>query len=274
MKSKAKRIVSWLILSVIAAASLCMTGFTKKSEVRYNGYGEAVLYSAETTKETINFTKREYTYVETVKAVPKYDQLSDLPNSCGPTAGATIVGFYDKQYEELIPDYTAYLPNGRYKGRDMVYVPKLMCELYTLMRTNVDAEGVSQTDCLNGLRTYVNNCGRTLTYSNVKSGYIINETSYAAAINNNMPVILFCRKMDVYNMSATSTSETVVCTNLDGAHVAVGYGIYTVDYYNGDTIFRTDKYVRISTGLNFITDGYLKISSTDWCNAAYSVLVA
>lgn len=242
-------------------------------ELRYSAYGGA-LYATDTQTETINYTKREVTFIQTVNAVPQYEQMSDLPNSCGATAGAIIVGFYDKYFEELIPGYVTYLPNGRYKSMDSTYIPNLMSSLYTLMRTNVDAEGVNEQDCVNGLKNYVNNCGRTISYTSISASKIINETALIDSIDGNTPVLLFCGKMDLYNISTTTTYDTVTCTELTGAHVAVGYGYYKVDYYNGNSIFRTDKYIRISTGLPILTDGYLKISSLDWCNGAYSVKIS
>lgn len=129
-----------------------------------------------------------------------------------------------------------------------------MRELYTLMRTNVDDVGVNQTDCLNGLKTYVNNHGFNISYANVlKTNHIINEASYTNAINNNQPILLFCNKMDLYQIFTTSNEDTLSCSAYNGAHVAVAYGLYTIKYFNGNNNFRTDKYLKIATGLSEIT---------------------
>lgn len=269
--------LSFVLLSVVLLlADILISQFVyfwQDNKIRYSGYESAVMRAAETSKETIYYTKREVTYNETKNAVPKYEQLANLPNSCGPTAGAIIVGFYDKYFENLIPDYTTYIPTGRYKSKDTVYIPKLMTELYNLMRTNVDDVGVNETDCLNGLKEYVHNKNLNLSYSSVMKSNRISLSELRNSIETNSPVMLFCGKMKIYNLSTSSNYDTVASTDFTGAHVAVGYGLYTVDYYNGNSVFRTDEYVRVSTGLPILTDGYLKISSTDWCNAAYSVLI-
>lgn len=242
------------------------------TESRYSGYGTAMLLQ-EATGETISYTRKEEFLTETIKRVPKYNQVSDLPNSCGPIAGAIVVGFYDKYYEDLIPDYKTYISTGAYKGRDSVYIPKLMRELYTLMRTNVDDVGVSESDCLSGLKSYVTGKGHSLSYNNVKSGNVVSESAARNSINNNHPILLFCQMMDVYIYTTDNNVDTFACTHLEGAHVAVAYGVYTVNYYNGNTLFRTDKYLWIATGLGLMPTGLLKISSTDWCNAAYEVTI-
>ncbi|MDE6075060.1 MAG: hypothetical protein K2G26_01340, partial [Clostridia bacterium] len=90
------------------------------------------LYSTNTSTETIEYGSRADDLYETINGVPQY--TAQLSNSCGATAGATIVGFYDKYYEDLIPDYTSYYSaTGKYRSPDKVYIPALMDELYTLM---------------------------------------------------------------------------------------------------------------------------------------------
>ena len=254
-----------------------LSGFVvlpEKSRYSATSYGEDIVPYSSEVAEIINFTSKEETYIETKNAVPFYTPLATLPNSCGPTAGAIIVGFYDKYYEDLIPDYKAYVSSGAYKRSDMTYVPQVMNDLYTLMRTNVDDSGVSEAECKSGLITYFNNHGYNLTLTNIRSNNIVNQSSYTAAINSNKPTLLFCDHMDIYNIVSSSTSDKVIVSDFSGAHVAVGFGLYTVKYYNGSTNFRTDTYLRIATGLNVTSVGHLKISETDWCDAAYVTTVS
>lgn len=273
-----KKISIKLFIAVLLLASLLLSvcfSFAAMAEtdaeVRYADL--AVTYGAVNSSENVPFTKRETEYKEIKNAIPRYNQLSALPNSCGATAGAIVVGFYDKYYENLIPNYTSYVSSGTYKGNDSTYIPQLMRELYTLMRTNVDDVGVSEQDCLNGLKAYVNAKSLNLTYRSVKSFNKVNESLYLDAVNNNLPTLLFCDKMDMYNLSPADTYDVVVKTSLEGAHVAVGYGIYTVKYYNGNSVYRTDKYLCVATGLGLMSTCYLKMNATDWCNAAYSVTI-
>ncbi len=259
-------VVSVLLSTTYASA-------TQEHEVRYAGYGASMSTTA-TTTETITYTNKDSTLTETVKGVPKYVQVSDLPNSCGAIAGSIVIGFYDKYFENLIPNYKTYVSSGAYKGRDSVYIPQLMRELYTLMRTNVDDVGVNEPDCKNGLQAYVNEKGLSISYTNVKFINRINETACTNAIANNHPVLLFCSKLDLYNISVSENEDVLVRTVVEGGHICVAYGVYIVKYYNESSVFRTDKYLLVSTGLGLMTTGYLKLDATDWCNSAYEITIS
>ena len=279
MKIKnSKKYFGAFLICLFACLMVCLcSGFSVKlpeKQGRYSAsYGDDAMAYAATVTDRIEFTKRDITFVETTKGVPLYSQVGTYANSCGAVAGAIVVGFYDAYYENLIPNYVPVFSNGKYKRNDTVYIPKLFGDLYDLMRTNVDDVGVSEEDCKNGLRAYVNNHGQNLSYSNVKGYNAINEAAFVNAIKNNQPVLLFCDKMDLYSIGNNSTFDIVVKTDFNGAHIAVGFGLYTLTYYNGNNNFRTDKYIRIATGISGMPDSYLKLESTDWCDSAYAVSV-
>ncbi len=256
------------ILIVIISGILLGTPVKAHAEAETR-YADIISTYTTTTSETVNYTRKEESYEQTVNAVPLYYQTSQYPNSCGPTAGAIIVGFYDKYYENLIPDFNPCISTGAYKRNDRIYIPQLFGDLYTLMRTNVDDVGVSETDCLNGLTSYVVNHGRTINYTNIKSSNKVDENKYASAVHNNQPTILFCGKVDLHLIATYSNYDIVSKSEYVGAHIAVGYGIRTIKYYDGNNVFRTDKYLQIAMGLSGNLSGLLKIDSTDWCNNAY-----
>ena len=261
------------ILCVVLIATLVSvnTANANTKEIRYADF--ATVMASQSTTENVTYTNKSTTTKETVKGVPKYKPLGELENSCGATAGSIVVGFYDKYFENLIPNYTTYVSSGTYKGRDSVYIPTLMRELYTLMRTNVDDVGVSMSDCLDGLKTYINGKGYSVNYNSVKGLIKVNESKFTKAIENNHPILLFCTKMDLYSFSTSGSTDTLVCTTYDGAHVCVAYGFFEVNYYNSNGLFRTDKYAHVATGISQ-NSGYLKLSSTDWCVDAYEVTIS
>ena len=250
-------------------------GATYERSSRYSGYGEydgITPYATEISRETINYTSREYEYIETTNGVPMYMPTAGLENGCGAVGGSIVVGFYDKYYENLIPGYTPHLSSGKYKNGDITYVPQLIRDLYKLMRTNVDDVGVSESDCIEGLKQYVKGKGYSIQLNSIRSGSVVDETLFRSAINNNQPVLLFCDRTDIYTVSNTTNADVVGCYNLTSSgHIVVAYGLYIINYYNGNTLFRTDKYINVATGLSTVKNNYLKLQSTDWCNGAYSV---
>lgn len=276
MKVVWKRSLALTVAFFVLVGLLAFFPFGRKTVAaeasRFCGYGEQAAY-ASLESEFINYTRKEETYIETAGGAPLYYQTSDYPNSCGAVGGAMVVGFYDRYYTDLIPDYDPMTPKGTYKRTDRVYIPQLIGELYTLMRTNVDDVGVSQADCLSGLSTYISNHGRTMSYSSVANSNRINETAYVNAINANKPMLLFCSKMDLHYVANGSNMDEVGKTTLNGAHIAIAYGYIELKYYNESGLFRTDKYLQVGTGLSGSLTGYLKMNTTEWCNAAYAITV-
>lgn len=234
------------------------------------------LYSTDTSTETIEYGTRADDLYETINGMPEY--TAHLSNSCGATAGATIVGFYDKYYDDLIPDYTTYNPaTGNYNLPDKVYIPALMDELYTLMKTT--STGVSENNCLSGLRQYVQNHSHLISFGSVKNSSKINETTYLNAINANKPVIIFAKNVEIVTYISKGTSSDTICKmDISNNHVFVGYGYYRVKYYNNGKLFRTDTYLKVATGLAMDT-AFIRVSSTavsvsqSWLVNAYSVTI-
>lgn len=275
---KIKEIVFILLILVFIVAVL---GIQSKSVVVYGeNFSGTQVYSSSDT-ETIDFTNRVVNSNTTVGNVPLYYQTSDLDNACGATAGAIIIGFYDRYYQELIPNYSSYLEViNRYLSNDSTYIPALMQELYTLMRINVDAPGVSMSDCMDGLNEYVSDKNRTFSYTSVKTSNGINVNSYIASIDANKPVILFNGSTDIYKISHGANRDTLVKSIISNNHVYVGYGYSIISYYNSNGNFRTDTYLIVACGLSTLTTGYLRVSSTattvsnDWSIYGYSVSIS
>ena len=268
-----------LVLGLLLANLFPFTTLKAKAETFSSDNIET--YSTRVESETIYYTSRESEYKEITNGVPLYSLSGNLTNGCGAAAGAIVVGFYDKYYENLIPNYTAYFPaTGKYKMNDLTYVPALMSELYSLMRINVDDVGVSETDCLNGLRSYVQSKNLNINYSSIKSSSQFNLSAFSSAINANRPVLLFSEENAVCVFTNTTDREVITKTIVSENHIYVGYGIHTVRYYNGNTNFRTDTYIRVATGWSATNNGFVLVSSTastvsnSWFVNGYAVTIS
>ena len=272
MKVIWKRSLALMVAFVVLMGLIAVFPFGRGvvAEARFCGYGDDAVTTA-LESEFIYYTRKEENYIETVGGAPLYQQLSEYPNSCGAVGGAMIVGFYDKYYEDLIPGYQSYTPIGTYRRTDRVYIPKLMGELYTLMRTNVDDVGVSQADCLSGLSQYIKNHGKTMTYSSIKSSNKVNEAAYINALNANKPTLLFCSKMDLLVFAYGTNVVEIGKQTFSGAHIAVAYGYFELKFYNDSGLFKTEKFLRVATGLAGSLQAYMRIDATYWYNAAYSI---
>lgn len=263
-------------LFVVAFAIVCLLTFgawTSHEEFddRYVDAPAIVAYA----DTTINFTRKDDTeYNRTEGGVPQYESLNELTNSCGAVAGAEIVAFYDKQFSELIPNWVSYYPKtGKYRLQDTTYVPAVMREMYTLMRTNVDDVGVNENDFKNGLKTYINNRGYNVSYQNVVSGSSIDFTACKQAIDNNKVIALLAKAGDVYQISNGANYDSLTTTTITGAHIMVAYGYQQISYYNNNGLFRTDTYLEVATGWPSPTTAYYKINPHK-LNAAYIINIS
>ena len=125
-----------------------------------------------TEQEIINYAYKTETEDYISCSLPKYGEGSSRPNTCANIAGATLLGYYDKTYDEMIPNFTAgrtirdkYIFNAKTSA-----VQDVIDDLYIRMATNTTGNGTTANNCRNGLASYINSKGRNVTYTNVVSG--------------------------------------------------------------------------------------------------------
>lgn len=238
-----------LILVLVASVSLfgAWSPTDEEAEIRY---ADAPIISTYAT-EKVSYTRKEVVDdAETPGGCPAYYN-TNLTNSCGPVAGAEIVAFYDKYYPELIPNWVSYYEaSGKYRAQEGTYVPALLQDLFTRMQTNVNGDGVSESEFTTGLKSYFTSHGRTLSLSSIKSGSTFNYTSCKNAIDSNKVIVLFITPGDVYTLAYGSGFDNVSNYTISGNHIMVAYGYMKINYYNSSGLFRTDTYLKVATGLS------------------------
>ena len=269
MKNLNKRIRA--VLFVLLCLPFCgaWTVAAEQQETRYTG-GELISTYA---SETISYKSKEIVEnIATANNAPSYtgDDIG-LQNGCGATAGAIVVGFYDKYYPNLISGWDSTYSTGRYRAQDFVYVPALMQDLYTEMKTNVAGAGVSETEFKTGLTSYVNAHGYSLNYMSLGNGNNFNYTSYKTAIQNNEVTVLFVQPSTIYTIASSTNKDVLNTISISGNHIMVAYGYYEVKYTLSNGI-RTDKYLRVATGLSSCPTAIYKIGT--FVDAAYTVKIS
>lgn len=254
-----------------ASGMLGNTTSTEQEPVGQDRYYDAPGISLCATSEYVTYARYEMEYIETPNNVPYY-YTTTLENACGPVGGGIVVGYYDKYFEELIPDFTAYYPaTGKYKRHDSTHIPAMMQSLYTLMNTNVVDVGVSRTECLDGLEAYVEGKGLSLTYNSVM-GSSFNHTAYKNAINNQQPVLMFCNSVTLVELAIEDTETQIITSQTSTDHIVVGSGYLRLRYFDAnDNNFQTDTYLEVATGWTANYSGFIKINNDSWLDAGYAV---
>lgn len=242
-----------------STVAFALTSGEVLSEERYT---EPMVYQSKTS-ETFSFIKyEELEYNITPNSCPKY-YYTGYSNACGAIAGADIIGYYDKYYTNLVPNYVTHYTSGKYKSIDSTYIPAVIGDLYTLMRTNVDDVGVSYNDFLSGLSQYISSKGYTVNYTSVFSNTTINYGAVKSAIDQRKVLALFCRATEICELSTSSNTEKIIITNINSAHIMVVYGYHKIRYTLTDGSIRTDTYLLVSTGLYSPQLAYYNINSDD-----------
>lgn len=264
-------IVVALLLAFVSVFGAWTSNSDANAETRYV---EPMLLSTYAS-EVINYTSiEEVGPITTAGGCPAYKNISGLTNSCGAIAGAEIVAFYDKYFPDLIPNWVSYYTaSGKYRTQDTTIVPALIREMYTLMRTNVDGVGVSRTDFIVGLTNYVSGNGHLVNFQNVMSGGTINYEQCKSAVDNNKVIVLFTSSTNVYDITVGNNQDIISTYNISGSHIMVIYGYYEAKYYNASGLFRSDKYLMVSTGLSSMPSAFYKPDSTT-TQAAYIINIS
>lgn len=265
----------YFTLVLVILSSICIFGaWSPVSQVETETrYADAPMVST-IADITTYFTSKEITVdVRTDGGAPRF-LGSELPNSCGPVAGAEIVAFYDKYYPNLIPGWDSYYPaTGQYRTQNTTYISPLLHELYNLMKTNVGGEGVTEANFKSGLQTYFTNHGYSASFSSAKSGSTLNLSACKTAIENNKVIVLFTTPGQIYDLHEYSDHDILGSYTIAGNHIMLAYGYLQIKYYSGSTLIRTDTLLEVATGRSNPTTAYYMANSTN-LEAAYVVNVS
>ncbi len=180
--------------------------------------------------------------------LPEYSPVTGT--SCANTAGAILIGYYDRFHTELIPNYQPYLM----VGTSLVYriggaaVDDLMYQLKTLMGT--DDTGTTYTGFNAGMSSYAQSKGCTYTTTNLFTNNTFDFNRYKTTVDGGTPVAFFFNGYAVgatVNGSGSDTINNAVSVN---THVAIGYGYKEDIYYDANNnVISTQRFIRVSSGL-------------------------
>ena len=265
----------YFTLMLVMIASISMFGAwspdtqVAATETRY--YDSPIVSTVADTQ--IFYTSREVVEEgETSGGAPLYNSNEGYANACGPLAGTAIVAFYDKYCPNLIPDWESFYPTtGKYRLQEANVRP-VLDELYTLMQTNVKGDGVSESEFKTGLSTYVINHGYSIEYENARSSSWLNYNACKTAIDSNNVVVLFTTPGDVIDLGKFSDHDTATSISIAGNHIMYAFGYIRIKYYNDNGLFRTDTYLKVSTGRSSMTFALFRVDSSN-VEAAYRVIV-
>lgn len=254
-----------LILSAICI-TVSVPKVANQSETMYFGSGyNGSIYEGSSTEYISYATKSENEYV--IKGgLPRYYDRGTKENTCANVAGAIALGYYDKTYDELIPNFKA----ARVIKDKVIYsaqteaVQAVIDKLYVSMDTNsTSAGGTTIAGFKNGLKSYVNGQGRSVLYSSVGQKDKINRQEYIDSVKSEQPIALFMSGYSLIPMtdfSETPTKDKLEIKHYSGNHVLIACGLKEVKYYNSNgSLSQTLTLLTVATGYSLDPIYYLDL---------------
>ncbi len=228
-------------------------------EIYYKGIG-----TGRPTTETFSYaTKSTESYMINSSYPNYYNMNTSLTNFCGPVAGANLIGFFDRYSTNLIPGvspgrgypsgyrYTAMMTNSEEKQA-------VIDDLYGRMQTNVYNDGTTQEQYKNGLTSYVQSKGYSITYSSVMTNGSFDLEKAKSQLQAGNPISLFMAGFNISNISDNGSTVTLNKVLYDSHHISIVFGFDKVVYYNSNgSVLREEIYLKVATGYSNVSGDYI-----------------
>lgn len=244
-----------------AEAHYCDDGYYDEG---YGGEGQSA--NASYTIEYDYYVEHREYYVS---AAPSYSSVTaEQTNNCASKAGANIIGYYDRYYPELIPDFE---PGYLYPNNAYLYFPRVFQEqsdlitaLYYMMNTNVTAPGATEQDFKDGLTEYVEDHGYDIGFSSFHNNSTsVNYTAVQQMVQQKKVGVLLCDKYNFIfsiNHDPDGTNTYISKRDYNISHMMMVYGYLIIDYYKDGSCIASETYLQVSSGFADGSQGYIKMN--------------
>lgn len=240
----------------------------------------AVTYSSgdveyESTSVTIRYQTRTPNAKNLCAVPPRYTSPGGLESACAAVAGSNLIGFYDRYYENLIPNHAAgYETYGLYVYNVADnYVYDTVRDLYNKM--DGSSKGINETNFKKGMQVYCKEKGLTCDFTQLVSSNRLNYTGVINSINENKPVVLL---LSTYNFCDIRTKGAEKTEEYDyrlygGNHMLAGFGYCEINYTFSDGSSQNNRFVYVATGFSEKPAAYFNVDYSTNINSAYKVYI-
>lgn len=226
-----------------------------------------------TASVTVNYQTRSVDSKFLSKLIPHYLSPGGLAGGCAAVAGTNLIGFYDRYYEDLIPNHTAgYVSYGYYLYYVAdSYVFDSMRELYADM--NGSAVGINEANFKNGMQKYCARKNLSCDFTQLVSSGSLNFNAVKQSISDNKPIALL---LSTYNLTIISNYEGYDRYSYElysGNHVMAGFGYVEFSYTLSDGSSRIERFVKVASGNDRHSESYFNVNYSTNIDSAYSVYI-
>lgn len=236
----------------------------------------AILYIGSGTENpervsvTVEYQSVDEDYYKMSYITPQFANPG-LDGGCAAVAGGNIIGYFDRFYEDLIPNHEAgELISGYYVYNFAdSYVYEAMRTLYADM--NGTENGINETNFKSGLQKYCARKGLSCSFTSLKSGGKLNYDSVKSSMQSDKPVALLLSTYNTCEISFGNNKDYLDYELYPGNHVMVGFGYRDITYTLTTGSKSNYKFIYVSTGFVTPLDAYFNINYSTNIVSAYGV---
>lgn len=233
-------------------------------------YTNSGLATPEYVNVVVEYQDLTEDYYEMCFQAPRFC-ASGLTGACAAVAGGNIVGYFDRYYEDLIPNHTAGEMKGDYyyyKFADS-YVYKAIEDLYNDM--NGSSNGITEANFKSGLQKYCSRKGLNCSFTSLKSGSSLNYDSVKSSMKANKPVALFLNTYNICELGFGEQKDYLNYMISNGNHVLTGFGYRDITYTLTSGGISRYRFIYVATGFSTPNDAYFNLDYHTNIISAYGV---
>lgn len=245
------------------------------SQISKHAYYSANEYVFSSSSETITFVSRQENKKELAVRYPALIEIANYSNACAPIAAGGIIQYWDRFYENLIPEYTPYTKIGNsylYKEASET-LNSVVIQLYNDMGTNSIRPGTSVMQFKTGVTAYCTKQGYSVNFNSCMTNGYFDYEKAKEKIDAGLPVVLFLDKFSVANINS-GNDDAISYLYANGCHVMAGYGYKEINYVLSNNSNRCDRYISVGAGLSIRKRGYFNINYNTQIDDVFSVSIS
>ena len=262
-----KKLLAIAVMVVLGGSCLCGNAITSKDATYCD---DGIMPLADTYSVVVNYENKDENKFSMALKHPYYT-FSPSSAGCACTAGANVLGYFDRYDEDLIPDHvsgTLFMGRYIYSIQD-TSVYEVTRQLYTDMGTT--SEGTTVGEFKSGMIKYCNRKGKTITFTSCMKNGKFDYATAKSYMEANQPVVLFCSGYNVINIDINDNYDRINYYESTGNHVMVGFGYQEISYTLSTSANISYQYMTVASGVGTKDSGYYDINYRTNINDAYAI---
>ncbi len=229
----------------------------------YSLLNSASALSSSITEEIHYVKKVEEKYLINDSFPNYYNTNNSLSNACANVAGANLIGYFDRYYENLIPNHSPGVqrPSGYiYQSMTINTMLKqgVIDALYDKMKTNTISSGTSQTQYKSGLASYIKEKGYNIDIVKTMNGFNLDLEKVNSQLRSGNPISLYLQGYNFSSVKDSGSGVTIYKSNYEGNHILIVYGYEKILYYDGNNnLVSTKIYLYTAPGIKSMPNIYI-----------------